>query len=46
MEVDELTGEFKIVRSLAKFREGGLMRVVQVGPDGSEIVVYSSDGVI
>ena len=44
MEVDKLTGEFKVVRSLAKFREKGRIRVVWVDPGGSESVVYSSGG--
>jgi hypothetical protein len=44
--VDEQAGESKLVKSLAKFREKGRMRVVCVGPDGSERVIYSSDGVM
>ena len=46
MEMDELTSKFKIVRSLAKFREEGWMRVVWVCPDGSESVVYSSNSIL
>ena len=47
IEVDELTGELKIARSLAKFRRKGKgrIRVIRVGPGGSESVVYSSDGI-
>jgi hypothetical protein len=46
MGVDERAGESKLVKSLAKFREKGRMRVVCVDPDGSERVIYSSDGVM
>jgi len=40
VEMDEPTGEPKIVRSLAKFRERGRMRVVRVDTGGSEHIVY------
>ena len=45
VEVDKQTGEPKIVRSLAKFREKGRMRVVWMDPGGTEHVVYPSGGV-
>jgi hypothetical protein len=46
MGADERAEESKFVKSLEKFREKGRMRVVCVGLDGSERVVYSSGGVI
>ena len=45
-ESEEETGVVDIGNSLAKFREKSRVRVVCVGPDGGEKVVYSSDGVM
>lgn len=44
LEVGELTGELKVVRSLAKLREKGRMGVVCMDPGGNESVVCSSNG--
>lgn len=46
MEVDKVTGQLKIVRSLAKFRKKGQMRVIQVDSGGSRSIIYSSNGVM
>jgi len=45
VELDEPTAEPKIVRSLAKFREKGRMRVIWMDSGGSEHVVYPRGGV-
>ena len=45
VELDEATAEPKIVRSLAKFREKGRVRVIWIDPGGSEHVVYPRGGV-
>ena len=44
LEVNELTGELKVVSSLAKIREKGRMRVVCIDPGGNGSFVYSSNG--
>ena len=46
MEVDKVTGQLKIVRSLAKFRKKGQMKVIQVDSGGSRSIIYSSNGVM
>jgi len=44
MQVDGETGAVKIADSLPKFREKGRIRVVCMGRNGEERVVYSSGG--
>lgn len=45
VDADEPTGELEIVNSLARLTEKCRMRVIWVGRDGGESVVYCSDGV-